>query len=48
MKKYQVKSNDLAVISDNLVFKGKIISDTAKVSYGRKKERSTKSRRKKK
>lgn len=48
MKPKMVTVKEAAVISDNLVFKGKIISDTTKADYGRKKERSSKSRRKKK
>lgn len=46
------KTNDMlkkaAVISDNLVIKGKITSNASKVTNGRKQKRSAKSGRKKK
>lgn len=48
MKKQQTLTvKKAAVISDNVVIK-KTVSNTSKANYGRKKERPTKSRRKKK
>lgn len=48
MKRQSLTVKEAAVISDNVVLKGKVISNTSKANNGRKKERPTKSRREKK
>lgn len=48
MKRQTVTVKEAAILSNNSVLEGKIIKNTSKANYGRKKERPTKPRRKKK
>jgi hypothetical protein len=46
MKKQSLTVKDSAVLSNNRVLKKKIVSDTSKANYGRKKEKPKRARRK--